>query len=68
MTRQNLKRIIVDNLEEFDSNREADMNGFVNDIMENIDQYIVDEKKIIEKQTIINYLKTALQKTAKKQR
>jgi len=62
MTRENLRRIIVDNLEEFDENREADMNGFVNDIMENIDIYITDERDKIEKITIINYLKTALRK------
>jgi hypothetical protein len=61
MTRENLKRVIVDNLEEFDGNRDADMNGFVNDIMKNIDQYIIDERKIIEKSAIINYFKKALE-------
>ena len=61
MTRENLKRVIVDNLEEFDGNRDADMNGFVNDIMKNIDQYIIDERKIIAKSAIINYFKKALE-------
>jgi len=64
MTRSELMVQIGLTLEDFDSNRGADMSGFINEIIDNVEKYTTNklEKALndCEKNSILNYLKRAL--------
>ena len=62
MKKEKLRKIIENNFEEFDHNKEAPQMGFVDEIMDAICKYVFAEKQKAKKESLLEYLEQQLKK------